>query len=90
MTENWRDVRFDIKCFYLTQRKPPKEVQKLIEDKHAFKASTRVYKNKIDEWGRLSQDEEFISSPVVPRERSRLRGLEELPQYQAALVRREK
>ncbi|KAK0709778.1 Clr5 domain-containing protein [Lasiosphaeria miniovina] len=51
MTKPWDEHRETIVRQYKEQKKPLHEVQRFMEEKHRFKASTRAYRSRFDRWG---------------------------------------
>ncbi|KAF1927315.1 ankyrin [Didymella exigua CBS 183.55] len=51
MTKDWDAVQDEIKELSFNQKKPLKEVKRLMEQKYKFRASTRAYRMKLKEWG---------------------------------------
>ncbi|MCJ1390040.1 hypothetical protein MMC18_002898, partial [Xylographa bjoerkii] len=51
MRQNWDDAKAHIYKYYKTQNKSLKELRRLMENNHDFRASPRSYLNKIVRWG---------------------------------------
>ncbi|KAK3349424.1 Clr5 domain-containing protein [Lasiosphaeria hispida] len=50
MTKAWDDHREVIIGLYKEQNRPLHEVQRIMEEKHGFRASTRAYRSRLDKW----------------------------------------
>ncbi|KAK1832367.1 Clr5 domain-containing protein [Podospora conica] len=51
MTKSWEEHKEVIIEQYKEHNKPLHEVQRFMEDRHGFKASTRAYRSRFDKWG---------------------------------------
>ncbi|KAK4454032.1 Clr5 domain-containing protein [Podospora aff. communis PSN243] len=51
MTKAWDDYKDAIIGEYKEHNKPLHEVQRIMEEKYRFKASTRAYRSRLDKWG---------------------------------------
>ncbi|KAK4166498.1 Clr5 domain-containing protein [Cladorrhinum sp. PSN259] len=51
MTKPWDEYREIIIAEYKDQNKPLHVVQRTMEEKYGFKASTRAYRSRFDKWG---------------------------------------
>ncbi|KAK0707564.1 Clr5 domain-containing protein [Lasiosphaeris hirsuta] len=50
MTKAWDDHREVIIGLYKEQNRPLHEVQRIMEERHNFRASTRAYRSRLDKW----------------------------------------
>ncbi|KAK7892853.1 hypothetical protein LTR67_007090 [Exophiala xenobiotica] len=48
--EDWDQIRPHLEQYYIEERKPLKEVAKILEEKHNFRATTCMYKMRLDKW----------------------------------------
>ncbi|KAK5652715.1 hypothetical protein OQA88_9568 [Cercophora sp. LCS_1] len=51
MTKAWEDHKEAIIGEYKQRNKPLHEVQRIMEETHGFRASTRAYRSRLDKWG---------------------------------------
>lgn len=51
MTKAWDDHKDAIIDQYKDHNKPLHEVQRIMEERYRFKASTRAYRSRLDKWG---------------------------------------
>ncbi|KAH9227403.1 hypothetical protein K456DRAFT_42306 [Colletotrichum gloeosporioides 23] len=51
MTKDWRSLRADVHQLYCKENQKLKDVMRIIEARHDFKASERSYHNQLRKWG---------------------------------------
>ncbi|KAK2771266.1 hypothetical protein CKAH01_14415 [Colletotrichum kahawae] len=51
MTKDWRSLRADVHQLYCEENRKLRDVMKIIEARHGFKASERSYHNQLRKWG---------------------------------------
>ncbi|KAK5489730.1 hypothetical protein LTR55_004249 [Exophiala xenobiotica] len=49
--EDWDEIRPDLEQHYIEERLPLKKVAKILEAKYEFRATTCMYKMRLDKWG---------------------------------------
>ncbi|KAF5485065.1 hypothetical protein CGCS363_v014155 [Colletotrichum siamense] len=51
MTKDWRSLRADVQQLYCVENQKLKDVMRIIEARHGFKASERSYHSQLRKWG---------------------------------------
>ncbi|KAF5502534.1 hypothetical protein CGCA056_v014719 [Colletotrichum aenigma] len=51
MTKDWRSLRADVHQLYCKENQKLKDLMRIIEARHDFKASERSYHNQLRKWG---------------------------------------
>lgn len=51
--ENWNHIKDAVKSYYVNQKLPLKEVRTVLRDRHGFRATDRMIKARLKQWGFL-------------------------------------
>lgn len=57
-TETWEAFKPTIRELYLDQRKPLKEVIRIMNERHGFEATPKMYKTRFSQWGFVKNNTE--------------------------------
>ncbi|KAM0802989.1 hypothetical protein BDR22DRAFT_961051 [Usnea florida] len=69
--EAWARHRALIKQLYLCEKKPLKEVMRHMKDEHGFRATTKMYKTHIQQWGLDKKVKDAEMRAVVRKNKQR-------------------
>ncbi|KAK5957037.1 hypothetical protein OHC33_001406 [Knufia fluminis] len=51
--ENWNQIKDAVRSYYVNQKLPLKEVRTVLRDRHGFRATDRMIKARLKQWGFL-------------------------------------
>ncbi|KAM0431451.1 hypothetical protein ACHAPT_005428 [Fusarium lateritium] len=63
MTKDWEPVKEEIQRRYVLERKPLREVMRVVEGKYGFIASERSYRMQLKEWGYMKNRTQEFPKP---------------------------